>query len=65
MTAKSPEESLYRVLREIAMEPSRVARMQRSAFEEYKSLVIPPYAERLWSIFSGKSPYHGESSLPR
>jgi len=52
---KSPEESLYRVLREIAMEPSRIARMQRSAFEEYKSLVNPPYAERLWSIFSGKS----------
>jgi hypothetical protein len=29
--------------------------MQRSAFEEYRSLVNPPYAERLWSIFSGKS----------
>lgn len=52
---QSPEESLYRVLREIAMEPSRVARMQRAAFENYQSLVNPPLAERLWSILSGGS----------
>ena len=49
---KSPEESLYQLLRSIATEPSRVARMQRSAFEEYQRLVNPSYALRLWSVFN-------------
>jgi hypothetical protein len=49
---KSPDESLYEVLRSIAVAPSRMARMQRAAFEEYECLVDPSYAERLWEIFN-------------
>jgi glycosyltransferase involved in cell wall biosynthesis len=49
---RSPEESLHRVLRTLAAEPSRVAAMQRSVFEDYQSLVNPSLAERLWAILS-------------
>jgi glycosyltransferase involved in cell wall biosynthesis len=49
---KDAEDSLYRTLRALAMEPSRVARMQRAAFEDYQSLVNPSLAERLWAILS-------------
>jgi glycosyltransferase involved in cell wall biosynthesis len=50
-----PEESLYRILRSISTDPSHVAQMQRSAFEDYQSLVNPSYAERLWSILNEES----------
>jgi len=49
---KNSEESLYQLLRSLAREPSRVAQMQRSAFEEYQRLVNPSYASRLWSVFN-------------
>jgi len=49
---RRPEESLHRVLRSLAAEPSRLAGMQRSVFEDYQCLVNPSLAERLWAILS-------------
>jgi glycosyltransferase involved in cell wall biosynthesis len=50
----SPEESLHGVLQSLAAEPSMVAEMQRSAFDDYQSLVNPSLAERLWTILNEK-----------
>lgn len=47
----NPEKSLYGALKSLALNTSRVASMQRSAFEDYQSLVHPSYAERLKAVF--------------
>lgn len=52
---RNPEESLHGVLKSLTLEPSRVASMQRSAFEDYQSLVNPSYAERLRLEFEKQS----------
>ncbi|HTT33677.1 MAG TPA: glycosyltransferase family 4 protein [Methylomirabilota bacterium] len=49
---QNPEESLHQLLRSLAASPSRIARMQRAAFQDYQSLVNPSLAERLWAILS-------------
>jgi len=46
----TPEESLYLAIKSLATDPLRLARMQKSAFEEYQHLVNPPLSARLWSI---------------
>jgi hypothetical protein len=47
------EESLYQAIRVLTCDSRRRAAMQKSAFEEYQSLVTPPLWERFWSILSG------------
>lgn len=44
------QEFLYRELKSLAGDPRRIAKMQRSALEEYQTLINPPLAERLFSI---------------
>jgi glycosyltransferase involved in cell wall biosynthesis len=48
-----PEQSLYRVLRSLASDQERLARMQRDAFADYQSLSHPSLAARLWAIIGG------------
>jgi hypothetical protein len=53
---RTPEESLYRAIKSLATDPSRLATMRQAAFEDYQSLVNPPLAARFWSILD---PRHG------
>jgi glycosyltransferase involved in cell wall biosynthesis len=51
----NPEESLYQAIKSLATDSSKLRRMQLAAFEDYRRLVTPPLATRLWTILSGSS----------
>jgi glycosyltransferase involved in cell wall biosynthesis len=47
------EQSLYQVIRSLALDPAKVAGMRQNAFVDYQSLTHPSLAERLWAIIGG------------
>jgi len=61
-----PEQSLYESIKSLATNPTRLARMRQSAFEDYQTLVNPPLSARLWSILSaGPGPTKRNSAAMR
>jgi len=49
---RDPKEALYQAIKSLATDPVRLARMRQAAFEDYRQLVNPPLATRLWSIIT-------------
>jgi glycosyltransferase involved in cell wall biosynthesis len=47
---RDPGESLYQAIRQLALDRSKLAAMQREAYATFEELVNPPLSERLWSI---------------